>query len=106
MHLAVSCVGQSVPVAWAPLAHVHTFRLHTRSVVAVSSVLSYWAAVQVVWAVHVPQCNSVYAVDRNCAAPHVFTALHSRLTVADGGVPVWQVTPNSHSKWFAHEATV
>ena len=63
MHLAVSCVGQSVPVAWAPLAHVHTFRLHARSLVAVSSVLSYWAEVHMVWDVHSPQWVNVGVIE-------------------------------------------
>ena len=92
------CAAHAAPVAMLPLAHaVHSLSWHSRSLVVVSSTDSYWALVHTVWLAHVPHasCSSVGATFMYCVAEHSLTALHTRLTEADGAV-IWHVTPKEH----------
>ena len=93
---------QAVPAAPAPLVHVHTFCEHSRSLVAVSSLDSYWALLQSVCTEQVPPVVSVGAVDiHSVPVVHTFTLLHTRFCVMLGAV-VSYVDPSVHVAHAVH----
>ena len=85
-----------------PCAHVHTFRSHSRSLVAVAAWVSYWAAVHVEWLATVPHAPSskVAATFMYSSAPTAFTAVHWRSDVAVGAATS-HVTPRVHAPYAA-----
>lgn len=74
------------PVDPAPLAHVHTFSAHSRSLVGVSSTDSYWCDAHTLCAAHVPGNVSVGFTFMYSVLEHLFTGEHTRFCVFDGAV--------------------
>ena len=68
--------AQAAPVAASPPAHVHTFSAHSRSLVALSGLDSYWCALHTVCETHVPGNVGVGGTFMNSLASHSLTAAH------------------------------
>ena len=104
MQRALSCCGQSSPVALLPLAHVHTLSEHSASVVAVAAFDWYCAAVHCLMPLHEPANVSVGVSFMYCEWSHTVTAAHTRLALALGA-SLWKVTLRLHSRHTAHAST-
>jgi len=98
-------VVHAAPVTAVPLAHVHAFSEHPRSVVLVGALLSYWLALQVPGVAHVPLVLRVGAIGWYSTPVQLTTGLHTRFCVALGAV-VSYVVPSVHVVCAVHSRLV